>query len=1186
MADITTTLNQSTNVSNNFIVEPFNAPTDVVSHARKFFPEEVYNLAPQTTLYKFLLALLGDSGVNGMKKAITYARTQQALTNIHFEDLDALFAGPLFFNRQNMETYDTDPSNSLLTDEQWLEVHSKDANYRSRANDYVKGINLSPTQEGYNLIARSATGYDSEIYEQWRYYDDLNSDSPIGYPNLGNTTSRNEIVVLPKTDNLDQTDLKYLNDAFNRIKSVNSIISFVPQGSALVNIPINQVVSSSDFYYVQKIVTGNPSINYPDVSETNNTWIISGSAVEAPTYAFGKTQESITYAPILSSSASTVQMGPFNQTQQAIFGYLQNVPSQTTLFSSDQSFVENSQNLEISTPWAIRQDILNLFANGQYPIGYFALNSGNLASQSKTFWASKENYIYDNQGNGTNLTSEYIQFNLQTSTPVNMVEFEISQKPIDVQVQYLDSDQTTWIPVSLNNSVENTVKISYTNSTIYQWQPGVITFDTVTTNGLRLVCTRKPDIFPFNNPTGFPWSIELRHFKCALMIGQQSDFVSFPGIDVLGNSFYTKLKVYNAYNVNDNQNSFWQCQSNPSQFAVESLYFDISDISGNAQTIDQIYLDPLTIGNLMHVYYSNDQSTDNFVNFGNGDVLWYDNFSGTGLLAGTGIWANYNLIWNQTFPSFEKTADLDVDASPELYSSLYEINNSAGIGTVGTWGIAGNITSQQYGGGDTIVTFAKPGKIIGSTASYFELDVCLQGGSLNTGYSLQYTLTNSNTNPTNIQLASYYNGTSFITHSVNLPSFNSGDQIGIRNDIINNQAIAYAVNYDVNGNPTTTVIGTAFAPSNDYYGADSYGTATYAANGTAFPFNNYGYTSMIVEDPLQNLSLSSIQFRKTVSNSTTNWDYKLWNPINKHYRLQKGYLNLPNPITAKYIKLEFTKLTPTPYESIYNPNLPEIEFNAYPSWVVAYINDTFNQVTSLQQINAENVNYNLVNIGVQKPNNTLMGGSQPESILKYVQSLATADITQTVIQQYNSWFSPHKTSNISTPSHQIPQIYPNTLYQEDTLFNTVQNPNPLTRIYSEANTTSLYNYAQETPLNSPVVGPITARGDNTIVAEKNYPDLWFPRICRHAYQTVRTKRDKKFAYTVAIKTVGFYKKNRSIPTNDLFYFETLADISNADSSYPNTFVQNDWKFSVPATNLSYGKNIPDFAFENFDGTIF
>lgn len=1166
MPDLNTTLGQSNTPSVDVIVEPYNAPIDVIKHARKFFPEEVYNLSSETILYKFLSALLGDAGVGGMKKAITYARTQQTLSNVHFDDLDTLFTGPFEFVRQSGEIYNTDPANDLLTDAQWLEVRSKDANYRSRALDYVKGVNLGPTEQGYKLIARAATGQDAEIYEQWQYYDDVNSDSPVGFPNLGNTGLRGEIVVLPYTNGLTQQQTKHLNDAFNRVKSMTTPISFSAQGSAATNIPAKTVVSSSDFFYVQKTVTANPSIDYPTVTSSgsaiNNLWIVPGQSTEAPTYAFSNAQESITYAPIQSASASSYHTGPFNQIQQSVFGYLQNVPSALTNFSADQSYVDNSNSLEISTPWSVRQDTLNLFVNQNYPVGYLALLENQKSKYNKTFWSSNENPI-------TTTESLYIYF--PTSTPVNLLEFEIGKKPISIVVNYLSNNN--WIPVTLNNSVENTIQVHYDHSTIYQWQPAALTFNDgtnnyVNTTALRIDFIRNLADFPFNNPSYFNWSVDVRNLKTGLMIGKASDFVTFPGIDVLGNAFTTQLKTYSSSNVLNGQNSFWQSQSNPSQFAVESLYFDISDSQGNAQTFDQIYLDPLTIGNLMHVYYSNDSSTDVSASFGQGDIIWYDPFSGTGLLAGQGIWNNNNVYWQQNFPSFEAQ-----------YGTASSLSESGGVATFqsgSAYTLAGNITANQYGAGDTLITLSGPAGI----GSYLEIDICIQGSANNTAYNIEYAPVNFASGAGTVTGGSVsvnmYNA-GILTQSQSIKSQNlllvPGDQIGIRNDYANNQAIGFVVQQSAG----TTIIGTVSAYN---YGINSYSSGTYG-KGSAI-LSNYGQTAVIIEDPNKSLSITDVQFRALTNTSIDNWDYKLWNPVNRHFALQKGYMDLPNPITAKYVKLEFSKLTPTPYQGVYNPNLPLVNFKAYPSWVVAYINDIFSQITSLKQLKAEQVNYDLINTGVQQPGQTLLSDPQPVSLLQYVQELSSSDITQTVQSQYDSWFNIGGSVALNTPTNQVPQVYPNTLYQQDSLYQTVTNPNPLSQTYTGVNPSAMDNYAQETMLPIKAVGPITARKDDSIVAEKNYPNLWFPRVCRHGYQTVQTQRENKMAYNVAIKQVSFYRKNGSVATNDPFYFETLADISNADPTYPNTFVQSDWRFIVPSSTLSVGTNMPSFGFENFD----
>lgn len=79
------------------------------------------------------------------------------------------------------------------------------------------------------------------------------------------------------------------------------------------------------------------------------------------------------------------------------------------------------------------------------------------------------------------------------------------------------------------------------------------------------------------------------------------------GTDFLGNGFRSVVKHNPAENVStttSNPNSQWLSKPNPSKFAVESLYFDLSDDHKNPTVVDRILLDPITPGVVFHVYYS------------------------------------------------------------------------------------------------------------------------------------------------------------------------------------------------------------------------------------------------------------------------------------------------------------------------------------------------------------------------------------------------------------------------------------------------------------------------------------------------------------------------------------------------------------------------------------------------------
>lgn len=84
--------------------------------------------------------------------------------------------------------------------------------------------------------------------------------------------------------------------------------------------------------------------------------------------------------------------------------------------------------------------------------------------------------------------------------------------------------------------------------------------------------------------------------------------VADSGTDFLGNSYRAAVMTADPSNVTTsggNPDAFWLSKPNPSKFAVESLYFDIS-VGGRPTRIDKVYVDPLTPGVYMNVYYSSE----------------------------------------------------------------------------------------------------------------------------------------------------------------------------------------------------------------------------------------------------------------------------------------------------------------------------------------------------------------------------------------------------------------------------------------------------------------------------------------------------------------------------------------------------------------------------------------------------
>lgn len=83
--------------------------------------------------------------------------------------------------------------------------------------------------------------------------------------------------------------------------------------------------------------------------------------------------------------------------------------------------------------------------------------------------------------------------------------------------------------------------------------------------------------------------------------------VADSGTDFLGNAYRSAI-YFNEPDVlsfsSENQNKTWLSKPNPSRFAVESLYFDVTNDQGAAQVIDRVLIDPTTPGIYCNIYYS------------------------------------------------------------------------------------------------------------------------------------------------------------------------------------------------------------------------------------------------------------------------------------------------------------------------------------------------------------------------------------------------------------------------------------------------------------------------------------------------------------------------------------------------------------------------------------------------------
>lgn len=185
-------------VRRNILLEPLGGPKDVFYYLDTF-PDEIYTKSPDSHLYKFMRALLGESGVNWLKKGYLETRIQLEEIGLESFDLDKFFGSPFAFGRIVEEQLGEDPY-GIIPKDQWEQIKAKNARYRNRALDYMNGARAGNTVEGMRLVAKAGLGHDVEIVENYRFLFDVHSDDPLGLTHFGKTLSTEEMIVLPRRE--------------------------------------------------------------------------------------------------------------------------------------------------------------------------------------------------------------------------------------------------------------------------------------------------------------------------------------------------------------------------------------------------------------------------------------------------------------------------------------------------------------------------------------------------------------------------------------------------------------------------------------------------------------------------------------------------------------------------------------------------------------------------------------------------------------------------------------------------------------------------------------------------------------------------------------------------------------------------------------------------------------------------
>ncbi|HEY6020541.1 MAG TPA: LysM domain-containing protein [Candidatus Paceibacterota bacterium] len=384
-------------------------------------------------------------------------------------------------------------------------------------------------------------------------------------------------------------------------------------------------------------------------------------------------------------------------------------------------------------------------------------------------------------------------------------------------------------------------------------------------------------------------------------------------IDAVGN-FVTKtfLDWEPEKATDNNEATFWKSAPQPSPNAVVSFYLDTRNQNGDSSPVDKVWIDPTYAGQQINLYYSNDdtESTSTLstvaiapttqVNVGwtqgSGlnlqDPLADLRYAGSrlGMIAGENLWIALAFSF-----SFDSSATVGSNLTLFNWDNISIIyNDSTKKITFQTGSLSVTTGVLSFSVGDHVI-------------------VILQLRSLNdVNPGIESRVYHDNALASHVTL----NG------NIGVTNFNQSIKFSYSDGFLAQALIK-------RGSPTATDISQFVASPQTYVSPDpviqngDHVTSTTLDNAV---FGGDFFSSRLV----------------FAGSSFHRFSGKTWSPIWANYVSQKGYLTLPQQIDVKYIKLEFTKLTPEPYPVV-DQDI-EVSYRQFPisfSRDTVFVNNTY-----------------------------------------------------------------------------------------------------------------------------------------------------------------------------------------------------------------------------------------------------
>lgn len=518
---------------------------------------------------------------------------------------------------------------------------------------------------------------------------------------------------------------------------------------------------------------------------------------------------------------------------------------------------------------------------------------------------------------GTDTTTEVLTVRFKLPLSVSELTFSALRVPAHFEVWYQDRSNN-WrqvldaarIPVGLDLSGSDVVSWYVFHTTIYP----------IVAKALQIRATRRPDDLLGSTP----FVIGLKELLARRNVYDRTQGTSAfeDEQDALGNVIAKYIKDWDAPRaIDDNATTFWKCAPMPDPGAVANCFLDVRDpLSGGPEQVSRLFIDPVYSGNALNIYYSSDDTvgvrklspitlapstdvnTDWRLAIGRRDIS-------LGAGRGTYSWpmALGPLIRQDAWFGIEWTPDFPAASGPAANPVLLKVTPTAAAPGIFTPAI-----SYDVGAHEIVFTLTD-----GTTTTAFTATLSADWAPLE---------------PLRIVVGYRYTGDDGLStqDSVSITVRNrAGETVAsaLSHPILpDNVSLDGIMGFDrFRGLMTAHVV-----KLESYVGKVDQFTANpgiYANPDPVIPDVNGVIPSTTLDNAVYAADWTA-QEHGVGGSHDSHYSDKEWTPIWKNYTTEKGMLVFPQTVTAKYLKLEVSNLTPEPYP-IYDAGVA-VSYQTFP----------------------------------------------------------------------------------------------------------------------------------------------------------------------------------------------------------------------------------------------------------------